>query len=295
MTMNDITVGIYSYKGKKLFETIEQLVLHKSENTHLTINVKDQHPMDRYENFKDIMNTYNDISGSYHHVFWDWIVSPIAHKEELLRIAKGKYYLFLSDNVSVKKNWDKDLIDHFETNNSIISGCGKIKLKHKNLFYLDVEVEDSDNFTLSNYINRDFIFGTTDIFKRYSMPKYLKYDGEEEVLSLQYFTNNIDIFSAPSDMYSYNCETSIKNIYTPFQTSHYYNKAIRLIKNGQNEFGSVLSKIRDYALFWDYHKIDVKKIKYLPFENDDVLYNPNGSKYDKIDGRRFIDKQNEIN
>ena len=292
---NNITVGIYSYKGKKLFETIETLILNKSENTNLIINVKDQHPMDRYSNFKEIMNKYPKISGSYHHVFWDWIVSPIAHKEELLRIAKTKYYIFLSDNINVKNNWDLDLINHFEINNGIISGSGKIKLKHKNLFYLDIETEQSENFTLSNYINRDFIFGTTEIFKKYPMPKYLKYDGEQEVLSLQYFTEGINIFSAPSTMYSYNCETSIKNLYTPFQTSHYYNKAIRLMKEGNNEFASILLKTKQRSMFWDYHKIDIKKIKYLPFENDDVLYNPNGAKYDKIDGRRFIDKQNAIN
>jgi hypothetical protein len=293
MTMNNITVGIYSYKGKKVFDVIDSLLNNKNDNTTVTINLKDQHPMDREDQFKSIIKKYNNSSGSYHHVFWDWIVSPISHKEEILRIAKNEYYLFLSDNILLSQNWDTKLIDFISNKNIILSGNKNINLTNKNLFYLNKNESDIDNFTKTQYINRDFIFGRTSIFKKINLPKYIKYDGEEEILSIRYFMNELDIYAIPSNIYNYCCETSIKNLYTPFQTSHKYNEAISLIKNGYNSFESYdINKLKE---FWQYHNFNINKIKKIPFENNDVSYDPNSSKYDKIDGRRFIDKQNTIN
>lgn len=298
MTMNEITVGIYSYKGKKLFDTVDSLLNNKSNNMKIIINIKDQHPIDRSDSFKEIINKYN-AAGSYHHVFWDWITSPIIHKEEILRIAKTEYYLFLSDNIIFTKDWDLKLINFIKNKNIVLSGNKKIKLSYKNLFYINKQETNINDFTETNYINRDFIFGRTSRFKQIGLPKYIKYDGEEEILSMKYFINNLNIYAVPTETYSYSCETSIKNLYTPFQTGHKYNEAIDLIKRGYNSFESFepfesleINTIKD---FWQYHNIDINKIKKIPFETDDVAYDPNSSKYDKIDGRRFIDKQNTIN
>lgn len=290
--MNEITVGIYSYKGKKLFDTIDSLLINKNNNTKLIVNVKDQHPMDRSDAFRQSINRFS-ATGSYHHIFWDWITSPIIHKEEILRIAKTEYYLFLSDNIIFTKDWDLKLINFIKNKNIILSGNKKIQLNYKNLFYINKEETDINDFTETNYINRDFIFGRTSTFKQIDLPKYIKYDGEEEILSIKYFINNLNIYAVPTKIYEYSCETSIKNLYTPFQTGHKYNEVISLMKNGYNSFESYnIEYIKD---FWLYHNIDINKIKKIPFETNDVLYDPNSSKYDKIDGRRFIDKQNTIN
>jgi hypothetical protein len=293
MTMNSIGIGIYSYKGKKIFDIIDNLLKNKNENTIITINLKDQHPMDRSEQFKGIIKKYKNVNGSYHHVFWDWITSPITHKQEILRITKNEYYLFLSDNILLSKNWDLELINFINNKNIILSGNKNIKLINKNLFYIDKIENDIDIFTKTQYINRDFIFGRTSIIKTIDLPKYIKYDGEEETLSIKYFVSGFDIYAVPTNLYSYCCETSIKNIYTPFQTGHNYNEVVSLMKNGHNLFESHdINKIKE---FWQYHNFNINKIKKIPFETNDVNYDPNSAKYDKIDGRRFIDKQNAIN
>jgi hypothetical protein len=293
MTMNSIGIGIYSYKGKKIFDVIDNLLKNKNENTIITINLKDQHPMDRSEQFKSIIKKYKNVNGSYHHVFWDWITSPITHKQEILRITKNEYYLFLSDNILLSKNWDLELINFINNKNIILSGNKNIKLINKNLFYIDKIENDIDIFTKTQYINRDFIFGRTSIIKTIDLPKYIKYDGEEETLSIKYFISGFDIYAVPTNLYSYCCETSIKNIYTPFQTGHNYNEVVSLMKNGHNLFESYdINKIKE---FWQYHNFNINKIKKIPFETNDVDYDPNSAKYDKIDGRRFIDKQNAIN
>jgi len=293
MTMNSIGIGIYSYKGKKIFDVIDNLLKNKNENTIITINLKDQHPMDRSEQFKSIIKKYKNVNGSYHHVFWDWITSPITHKQEILRITKNEYYLFLSDNILLSKNWDLELINFINNKNIILSGNKNIKLINKNLFYIDKIENDIDIFTKTQYINRDFIFGRTSIIKTIDLPKYIKYDGEEETLSIKYFISGFDIYAVPTNLYSYCCETSIKNIYTPFQTGHNYNEVVSLMKNGHNLFESYdINKIKE---FWQYHNFNINKIKKIPFETNDVNYDPNSAKYDKIDGRRFIDKQNAIN
>jgi hypothetical protein len=291
--MNSIGIGIYSYKGKKIFDVIDNLLKNKNENTIITINLKDQHPMDRSEQFKSIIKKYKNVNGSYHHVFWDWITSPITHKQEILRITKNEYYLFLSDNILLSKNWDLELINFINNKNIILSGNKNIKLINKNLFYIDKIENDIDIFTKTQYINRDFIFGRTSIIKTIDLPKYIKYDGEEETLSIKYFISGFDIYAVPTNLYSYCCETSIKNIYTPFQTGHNYNEVVSLMKNGHNLFESYdINKIKE---FWQYHNFNINKIKKIPFETNDVDYDPNSAKYDKIDGRRFIDKQNAIN
>lgn len=278
--MNEITISVYSYKGKKLFETIDNLIQNASNDTHLVINIKDQHPMNREKIFKELLVS-RQASGSYHHVFWDWITSPILHKNELLRISKTKYHMFISDNIILDKDWDKKLIENLK-DDSVISGKNKTVLSYSNLFYLNKNSELRQDFTLNNYIDRDLIFTTTKIMKTIALPTYLKYDGEEEVLSLLFYKKNIKVYSSPDSLYYYSCPTSIKNLYSTFSVSHNYNAAIDLMKD-------------NYEFFKKYHNLDISSIKYLPFNTNDVEYNPNESKYDKIDGRRFIDKQNIIN
>ena len=278
--MNEITISIYSYKGKKLFETIETLIKNCSKETKLVINIKDQHPMNREKIFKEILSRGN-ANGAYHHVFWDWIKSPIIHKDELLRVAKTEYHMFLGDNLLLSEDWDKTLIDSLQ-NNSIISGKNKLLLDYKNLFYLEKFYLEKKEFTLNNYIDRDMIFSKTKTIKSFELPKFLKYDGEEEFMSIMCYEKALDVYSCPDYLYYYSCPTSIKNLYSTFSTSHNYNVAINIMRE-------------NYNFFKKYHNLDISKIKNLPFENNDVLYDPNEAKYDKIDGRRFIDKQNTIN
>ena len=84
-------------------------------------------------------------------------------------------------------------------------------------------------------------------------PTYLKYNGEEEVLSLEFFTNNIDIYACPSSLYTKVGHDPILELYVPFSKNHNYNEALAILKNGQNLFTNVHNRPRSKEDFNKFH------------------------------------------
>ena len=83
----------------------------------------------------------------------------------------------------------------------IIIVLNKINIKQKDIFSIEAIKNNNDSFYLNQYIDRDFIFTTNKTIRQISYPNYLKYYGEEEIISVDAFTKGIDIYSAPTNTY----------------------------------------------------------------------------------------------
>lgn len=283
-----IDVIIYSYKGKSLKDVVENLI-DKSSGVHdINVIIFDQYPLIRDDVFGPIRQCI------YRHIFWDHITSPCKHKSNSIKTSFANYTMIISDTVMLKTNWDLDLINFVGNKNIIVSGKGKTSISHNGIYYLSRASEESDSFILDNWIDRDFIFGQSKTVKSIEYPDYLKYNGEEEVLSMSYFANGIDTYSAPSDFYYNTGINSIMTTYHTFSKDHNYNECVSLIKSGQNKYIDLNNLARSINEFLSIHNISKDYIKPLPFLLNDVDYDPHTMVFDKVDSKKFMTKVNYI-
>jgi hypothetical protein len=260
---------IFSYQNKNLKLVVDQLIQNTKNDMFVTIF--DKHSLDRSSIFK--AEEYRD-NVEYHHIFWDEIIGPAEYKSNWARDNASDHVLFLSDDTIVSKDWDEKLLHFLEDKNAIVSGKGVLKLKQVDAFFFQQDRNPSSNFTLSNFIDRNFIFGKTEILKNI-YPKEIKYRGEEELLALNLFNNKIEIFSGPSNLYEDLKLRTIENSYTTFSIEHNYNLLIDKYLNAPQEF-------------LDFHGIDKNNLNKLPYNPDDVQYNPYSLSYQEIDARKFL-------
>ena len=288
MTTNSIDVFVYSYKGKILKDVIRTLNENSSNLNSVNIAIVDQHPLDRRQSFK------NEFDCVYSHVFWDYQTTPMLYKNRAINFSRSKYLLILSDNILMSKNWDEVLINQVNNTDSFISGNSKVELLNENLFYLKVNKENTDSFNITNFIDRSMIFAKTDAFKKISYPDYLKYNGEEEAMSLDIFTQGMDIYSAPTNLYNKMGKTAIEEHYVPFSINHNYNEVIDLLHNGQNSYVNFNNRTRSLQDFYQFHNFDFKKLNRLPFQTNDVEYSPENLNFNMVDSRKFVAKTKAI-
>ena len=284
--MSDITVVIYSYKGKLLKDVVNNLFINLSNDNSIDIIILDQHPFMR-------SNIFEKQNVMYHHIFWDWIYGPCVYKNNTIKNIKTKYTLLLSDNILLSKNWDTSLIN-FINKDIVISGNHKINLTNNNLFYLSKNEIPDSGFYLNQYIDKSFIFTETQNLLDISYPNYLKYNGEEEALSIKLFTHGKDIYSCPTNLYTKIGENTIETLYVPFSINHNYNEVIDLLNTGQNKFDSILNLKRSIEDFNFYHNNIFKQMKKLPFYTNDVEYSPDNLEFNKIDARKFVARTRAI-
>lgn len=283
--MNDITVIIYSYKGKFLKDTIDS-ILYKSTNK-INIILYDQSPVDRTNYFKE----YEYLS--YNSIWWDLQKSPCSYKNNSINKSHSEYTLMICDNVKLKPGWDKDLIDFVKDKDIVVSGQDFNKFFHKDNFYLGIDKELSNDFLITQIYDRDFAFGKTEIFKNLDYPTFIKYDGENEIVSALLYTSGIDIYSMPSQSYLKLSDDTITSLYCPFSKTHGYNSFIDLIKNGKSEKINNLRTNKTISHFLTFHNIDKDRINRLPFPKTDVEYDGR-QVFSGVKGERFIGRVKKI-
>jgi hypothetical protein len=264
-----IDAVIYSYKNKYLKEVVDNLISSTSNDIH--IHVYDQHPLDRKEMFDGPQISYN-------HIFWDYLNSPCEYKSKTIHESSSDYFLVLSDDILLKEGWDEILIDFIKDNRTIVSGVGKQYFKNRDLFTIISESEESNEFIPSNIINKNLIFSRTSTLKPVNYPIYVKYLGEDELLSFRCFEKGYTVYNAPSILGSDLKQRTLENKYRTFSIEHKYGKVLEIIS----------------ASFWKYLGLDKCPILPLPYANDDVLYNPNSLKINDIDSRKFISNVKSI-
>lgn len=286
--MNNIDVFIYSYKGKNIKDTISSLFENVSQHSKINLWLVDQHPIDRTEQIG------KRFSVKYSHVFWDSNISPCIFKKESCVNTNADYMLILGDSVFLSKDWDIRLIEFINNRDIVVSGNKKIKISNKNNFYISKTYEDTEDFILNQFIDRNLIFAKGSLFKKINYPDYLKYNGEEETLSLDLFTSGVDIFAAPTDIAFTVNEDNINSIYVPFSLNHNYNEVIRLFKYGHNKFISIKNRNMTLLDFSKYHNFDFSSLSELPFYTNDVSYNPNNLNFNQVDARKFVARTKAI-
>lgn len=278
--MNNIDAIIYSYKGKYIDEVINSIYDHVDN-----IFLIDQHPINRSKSFNDKI--------IYKHIFWDWQISPCIHKKEFIYKSKSKYILILSDNIIMKNGWSKEFTN-FIKDNIVISGSGKHKILKKDLFSIKKDIVFSSNYDLNNIINRDFIFCNKKIFDNVEYPDFIKYNGEEELLSLLMYSNNIKIYSSPSVFSESLGTNSLEHLYVPFSKNHKYNEALMFLQKGNNKLLKTQISKEVLENFYNFHNFNFNELLPLPFIDDDVSYNPNQLNFLSVNGKKFTEKTRAI-
>jgi hypothetical protein len=277
-----IEACIYSYKNKNLKLIVDNLIL-KTKNK-IFINIFDQNTIDRSELFQ----TENV---KYTYVFWDKIESPSEKKGNIINKSNADYILELSDDCLVFDNWDVELIDFIEKNNCVISGKDSVCLFKDTAFSYGTKFEQSQEIKITNYIVRDFIFSKNSIWKSVQYPYFLKYNGEQEMLSLNFFKAGYDIYCSSSKTYDDLGLKTIDSLYVPYSKDHNYNLVVESLNEPLQNLKNEKRTAKDFFFF---HKITNPKISPLPYDTNDVLYDPYRLEFQDVDARKFIAKVNSI-
>jgi hypothetical protein len=294
-SIDSINVVMYSYRNKDAIKTLENLMKKWSGKIFLFVHWHDQHGPNRAKLLEDLVNSYDMCNGAYVKVDWDNMDGAVEYKDRRLKATLGgRYHLTINPGTMVEQDWDLKLIDFVRNKNVIVSGNKQIKINKKDPFSIKKDFFSIDDFTLTNFIDRSFIFGNVIMMKNsflgdYNFPGWLKYYGEEEVLSLQYYKDNIDIYAAPDSVVKVEQYNTLEdfNYYLTFSKWHNYNKVISLFKDSQNDIvGSIDPEIIDS--FSKFHNFDFKTLSKLPFDENDVQYKRADSKFDQHNGSRFI-------
>lgn len=266
----NVNAVLYSYKGAHLVEVVESLI--KSSDMIIHVSILDQHPMLRKSKFEHLYNV------DYQHQFWDKIDGPTWFKEEKIFDDKlpAEYTLVLSDDTLLGEGWLEKCIEFINGNKQVIvSGKNLKRVTNKDKHFLGIEESDSNIFSLSNFADKNFIFGYTETFRMTGYPRDIKYLGEDEMFSIRCHERDIVIYSGPTNLYHDFGIRTLETLYTPFSIEHNYNNLIDMLDTDVGE--SWLKKIH----------IDEKPIK-LFYQDNDVEYDPYKLKFLDFAGERFI-------
>jgi hypothetical protein len=264
-------VVIFSYKGSNLIEVIDDLFASASRDIYVI--VYDQSPLNRKEKLKHINNLH------YTHIFWDEILSPASYKAGAISNADvyAPYTLVMSDDIMLSDGWDSTLIRHVDKNNVVVSGFNSAKLKIHDKYFLRQPTSPSEDFVITNCIDANLIFGKTETIISLDYPTDIKYLGESEKLSMNAFGRDVPIACAPSSLLKKDfCDRTMENLYSPFSIEHNYNSCIDMM---------VSEKHADWLNF---HGVDKDSLRKIPYQIDDVPYNPYQLKFNDVEQDRFI-------
>jgi hypothetical protein len=262
-----------------LIKVVENLIANTTND--ILVNVYDQHQFDREDSFDKFHNVI------YNQVFWDHQDSPTQYKALTISQSEADFFLIISDDILVKPGWDSELINFIKDQTVIVSGAGIVKLVQNDIFSFRKEFYEIDEYTVTNVIDRNFIFGKLSSIKSISYPQNIKYFGEEEMVSVLLSCSGHKIYSSPTGFYEDLKLRTVENLYVPFSKEHGYNTFISAIKD---------HSVGDVSSWLEYHGIDPSKIKPLPYQTDDVAYDPSNMiiDVDDIGGKRFTNNLKAI-
>lgn len=274
-TKNSLSIIVYSYKGKFLKKVLDEI--NNNTVNDFSVLVIDQHPLIRHNILPESDRFF------YRHIFWDFIQSPCLYKHHELNSVNSEYVAIISDDILVSHGWDQRLIDFLGERNAVVSGTGQKTVVQVDKFFLGTQHFPSEGFNLTQYVDRNFMFGRRESFIKAGYPTEVKYHGEEELLSLRLFKSGIDIWSAPDNIYTDQRLRPIDNLYVPYSKTHNYNQAIDQIRNSLDD----MDNVRTTRQFLEFHRLDINNLKKLPFPYQDVEYDPNDLAFQQVDARKF--------
>jgi hypothetical protein len=268
------------YKDKNIASCVKAIkAATTSENF---IYVFDQHPIDHKKDFIDIDGC------EYEHRIWDDMAGPAAARWRLVHnnLDNFSYVCVVSPDITLASGWDTELIGLLEDEDVVFSGSGKVIVEQKDLFSITSSYQDSNRFSVSQVIDRNFIFAKSEAFGEILLPDFLKYAGENEYLTVSFLSKEYTIVSVPSRIYSDSRARSVENTYHTFSLEHNYNTVVDILHSKNLEKYKISPQ--GVSRFLDFHKINPDSLKRLPYSADDVLYDPYDLKMHGVDARRFI-------
>jgi hypothetical protein len=279
--INSLLIFVYSYKNKDLQKVVDNI--YETTDGDFSLVVVDQHPMDR----EYVFSKYKNLT--YRHVYWDFLYSPIMFKQEYIENTDFEHYLIMADNILLKSGWNSRVMEMYH-DDIVISGNSSIKIAQDDYFYLTPNKTVTDSSVLTNYVDRNFIFYSKNIMNTIGFSAYLKYNGEEEDMSIKLYRAGYDIYSATNEVYVVSQTSLMETLYVPYSLNHGYNSFLTLLRSGTVGDDRKLIK-RSVEDFCNFHQIDVYKTNFLPFSHDDIVYDPNQLQIDidhEAGSRRFL-------
>lgn len=275
-----LAIIVVSYKDKNLFNFVSNL----DANTVVehSIEIFDQNPIKRASEFESVQHY------SYEHLIWDAISGPVKHKIDKVnnRMNNTDYICIITPDSIVEPGWDVELINFVNSRPAVVSGVGQTKVIFKNRFELETVSNEFNEFSLSQFANKNFIFATSEAFRKIRMPDFLKYRGEDEYWALAFMSHGYDIYSAPNRIYKDIKNRTIENTYHTFSLEHNYNILVDILHKKDVEKYNLSQQAVDK--FLEFHGLKPEDILKLPYENNDVAYDPYDLKMHDVDARRFI-------
>lgn len=271
-----IEILIYSYRNKNLNDVVSNLYRSFIDND-FTVTVVDQNNVDRGSFFDKFPNM------SYVFRRWDSLRSPCEKKMNFISEATAEYTMIMSDDIVLQDGWRELLIGFLaDKEDVVVSGHTVANLIQKDLFSIFNNPIWDNKFSLSQFIDRNFIFGKTSDLQKAVYPGELKYHGEEELYSINLLAAGVDIYSAPGELYLDTNARTLENLYVPFSRYHNYNKFYEYVQH------DISSK------FLEYHNLDRTSIRLLPDFNNDVSYLYTDLDFVSLGGNKFIEVPNKI-
>ncbi len=280
MSNNHIAIIVASYKDKNLFDFVKALT--ENTVTEHSIEVYEQHPVDHSKEFSSIDRC------AYDHEIWDDIAGlPIKKADKIARrLDNTTHICILSPDSIVSYGWDLELLSLIDGKDVVISGNGKAVVKNKDLFSLSLSYLPFSESVKTQFVTKNFIFARSGAFCDMRLPDFLKYSGEDEYWTLQFMSRGFDIYSTTESVYRDTGYRSIENTYHTFSAEHNYNIVVDILNKIGIEEHNISSKaIDDFFLF---HGIEQGSINKLPYQTNDVEYNPYNLEMHDVDARRFI-------
>jgi hypothetical protein len=276
--MKTVSVFVYSYKEKNLYEIIKKNTESFSNDYNFIFYVYDQNNINRSKYFKDLKSV------NYSHVFWDCYFPISKYREEVLS-KESDFFLEISDRVVLNNNFDKDLFSFLEKNeNCIVSGNTSSKLLIDKFYVKNISNNYSNEMLETSWIDFSFVAFAKDKLKyfKYFNSHELKFYGQDLLMTIISINEGIKVYCAKGSSYELLKEKASK--YTPYSLNHNYKKIY-------DYFNSDL-----FLKFKNIHNIELEKMKKINFEVNDVHYivNPRNFNLDVAGTKRFHKNYNSI-
>lgn len=261
--MDNIYVSIASYRDLELTDTVYSLLKQSKDPNKIFLYIfcQDEH----HPKLEHIFNFFNFKNFIYHKVHFSEAkgVGYARHITQSKLTTDFKYYLQIDSHTRFIKNWDEVLINDYENsckfwNSDIIfssyplpyvydeNGNEKftdgnnaniaklIKVENKHTYKIDYQARKIERHgEWHKQFCAGFAFGLSKYFIDIPYDKLLYFEGEEHLMSIRFFCNNIKII-APYRSYCYHhyygINTRIKHWETDENWGKYNDVSLERIK-----------------------------------------------------------------
>jgi hypothetical protein len=279
--MKSILIHFWGYKSKSLPEAVQTLIANQSGQNSISVHVYDQTNLNRSDKFNVT---------SYNHVHWDNINSSFTYLNNSLKKSTTDYFMYVEGAKFFEKNWDLELVMSHNNQNVVISGNNSIEFNNEYKFYPSYNKIKTDKALITNWIDQEFIFMSTKLFKDFPDISSLKYLGFADVYSLYCAYRKIPIQCIPSAWIKDTDDSVLKSDYIPFSVKHKYNTVIDIYKKNKNIYFQDLTSPDLLASLTGFN---FNNLSYLPYIQDDVEYSLTMD-IDNVGEERFSQKISKI-